>query len=60
MSKLSYDDLFDKYVETFGETFPSRMVSGPDEAMEIMEKCLKSNTPFNPYEEDGFDAEADY
>lgn len=58
--RKSYDQLLDEYAEKFGEAFPSRMVSDADEAVEIMEKCLKSGTPYNPYEEEGLDPEADY
>lgn len=48
------------YLDKFDEVFPARMVSNPDEAMEIMTECLKRGNPYDPYEEKGFDPKADY
>lgn len=60
MTQKPFDQMMSEYLDKFDEVFPMRMVSDPDEAMEIMKECLKSGKPYNPYEEEGFDPEADY
>lgn len=55
-----FDQLMSEYLDKFDDGFPVRMVSDPERAMEIMEACIKSGNPYNPYEEEGFDPEADY
>lgn len=58
--KKTFDQMMSDYLDKFDEVFPARMVSNPDEAMEIMSECLKVGNPYNPYEEEGFDPKADY
>lgn len=60
MSKR-YNDLIEEYVEKFGEVFPEKMAStDPDENMKIMENCIRSGKPFDPYSQKDFDPDADY
>ena len=60
MKNKTFDQMLSEYLDKFDEVFPARMVSDPDVAMEIMEDCLKSGKPYNPYEEEWFDPKADY
>lgn len=61
MSNRNYEELFEAYIEKFGEAFPSFMApDDPEEAMDIMEECLKSGEPYNPLEDPDFDPDADY
>lgn len=61
MSKRSFDTLLDEYATKFDEAFPVRMApSDEKEVMGIIERCLKSNTPYDPYMEEDIDPEADY
>ena len=60
MSKKDFDKCVDDYAEKFGEAFPVRMVASPEEAMEIMKKCLETGLPYNPYKSKSFDPKADY
>ena len=55
-----FDQLMSEYLDKLGEVFPARMVSDPDQAMEIMEECIKTGKPYDPYGEEGFDPNADY
>lgn len=50
MSK-SYNELLIAYIEKFGESFPIDMAPQDDEAaMDIIEKCIRENKPYDPYE----------
>lgn len=50
MSK-SYEELILEYIQKFGESFPTDMAPQDDkEAMDIMEKCIRENKPYDPYE----------
>lgn len=61
MSKLSYEELFEAYVDQFGDAFPTFMAPpGDEEQMAIMERCLKSGTPYDPTSDPDYDPEADY
>ncbi len=61
MSKRSFDELFEAYLNKFGENFPT-MMAPTDEKMvlDIMEECLKSGKPYDPYASKDFDPDADY
>ena len=57
----NFDELLDKYAEKFGEAFPVRMAPGSDEEiMDLIEECLESGTPYDPYADPDFDPEMDY
>ena len=60
MAEKTFDQMMSEYVDKFDEAFPARMVSDPEAAMEIMEECLKTGKPYDPYEEEGFNPDADY
>ena len=60
MKNKTFDQMLSEYLDQFDEVFPARMVSDPNEAMEIMEACMKSGKPYNPYEDEGYDPKADY
>ena len=61
MAERNYTAIAEEYYEKFGEIFPSRMAPGNEQdKMDIMEECLKTGQPYDPYAQEDFDPEADY
>lgn len=45
-----YEELLIAYIKRFGEAFPTDMAPQDDEeVMDIVEKCLLDNKPYDPY-----------
>lgn len=61
MSNRNYEELIDKYVDKFKEMFPTFVApSDIEEQMDIIEECLKTGTPYDPYADSDIDPDADY
>ena len=48
MDWAKFDELSEKYQETFGECLPTELIPQKDlkKAIEIMEQCLKTGKPY--------------
>ena len=57
----TYEEWFEAYHARFGEIFPTRIAPACEaEQIALMKKALDENKPYDPYEEDEFDPDADY
>lgn len=61
MSNQKYDKLIEAYIEKFDDSFPTFLAPHRiEEQMNIIEECLRTGVPYDPYSEPDFDPDADY
>ena len=61
MKNRNYEELLKRYFLIFDEGFPTFMAPDDvEEQMDIIEKCLETKTPYDPYADGDIDPEADY
>lgn len=50
MRKRNYNELLKRYMLIFDESFPTMIAPGTEEDhMDIIEKCLEEQRPYDPY-----------
>ena len=61
MRKRDYEELLKRYFLIFDEGFPTHMApDDEEEQMDIIEKCLDTKTPYDPYADGDIEPDANY